>query len=76
VIYDHYHVTITGSISVNTASGETKLQFRIEGEIEKKAVRMNAARKAQATIKQWRTSVSQRAMVAVCATPIARAHQG
>ncbi|HEX2462750.1 MAG TPA: hypothetical protein VHJ58_21605, partial [Vicinamibacterales bacterium] len=40
VIYDHYKVTIVGSVPVQSASGETKLQFRIEGEIDGKAVRI------------------------------------
>jgi hypothetical protein len=33
VIYNRYQVTIAGSVPVQPASGETKLQFRIEGEI-------------------------------------------
>jgi hypothetical protein len=39
VIYDRYKVTIAGSIPVQSASGDTKLQFHIEGEIDRKAVR-------------------------------------
>ena len=39
VIYNRYKVTIAGSVPVQSASGETKLQFRIEGEIDQKAVR-------------------------------------
>jgi hypothetical protein len=39
VIYNRYKVTVTGSVPVQSASGETKLQFRIEGEIDEKAVR-------------------------------------
>ena len=39
VIYDRYKVTIVGSIPVQSASRETKLQFRIEGEIDRRAVR-------------------------------------
>jgi hypothetical protein len=39
VIYNRYKVTIAGSVPVQSASGETKLQFRIEGEIDEKAVR-------------------------------------
>jgi site-specific DNA recombinase len=49
VIYNRYHVAIVGSVPVQSASGETKLRFRIEGEIDKKAVRVNATRKAQIT---------------------------
>jgi hypothetical protein len=39
VIYNRYKVTLTGSVPVQSASGETKLQFRIAGEIDQKAVR-------------------------------------
>jgi DNA invertase Pin-like site-specific DNA recombinase len=39
VIFNRYKVTVTGSVPVQSASGETKLQFRIEGEIDGKAVR-------------------------------------
>jgi hypothetical protein len=39
VIYNRYKITIAGSVPVQSASGETKLQFRIEGEIDRKAVR-------------------------------------
>jgi hypothetical protein len=39
VIYNRYKVTIVGSVPVQSASGEIKLQFRIEGEIDQKAVR-------------------------------------
>jgi hypothetical protein len=39
VIYNRYQVTLVGSIHVQAASEETKLQFRIEGEIDPKAVR-------------------------------------
>jgi hypothetical protein len=39
VIYNRYKVTIAGSVPVPSASGETKLQFQIEGEIDRKAVR-------------------------------------
>jgi hypothetical protein len=45
VIYKGYKVTITGSVPVQTTSGQTKLQFRITGEIDKAAVRRNAQRK-------------------------------
>jgi site-specific DNA recombinase len=43
VIFNRYKVTITGSVPIQSASGETKLQFRIAGEIDKLAVRINAA---------------------------------
>jgi hypothetical protein len=39
VIYNRYKVTLVGSVPVQATSGDTKLQFRIEGEIEEKAVR-------------------------------------
>jgi hypothetical protein len=39
VIYNRYKVTIAGSVPVQPAPGESKLQFRIEGEIDRKAVR-------------------------------------
>jgi site-specific DNA recombinase len=43
VIYNRYKVTITGSVPIQAASGENKLEFRIKGEIDKSAVRLNAA---------------------------------
>jgi site-specific DNA recombinase len=49
VIFNHYHIAIVGSVPVQSASGETKLRFRIEGEINKLVLRRNAARKAWAT---------------------------
>jgi hypothetical protein len=36
VIYNRYKVTIAGSVPLSSASGETQLQFRIEGEIDRK----------------------------------------
>jgi hypothetical protein len=39
VIYNRYKITIAGSVPVQSTLGETKLQFRIEGEIDGKAVR-------------------------------------
>src|SRR5919106_481792 len=39
VIYDRYKVAIAGSVPVQSASGEAKLPFRIEDEIDQKAVR-------------------------------------
>jgi len=47
VIYNRYHVALVGSVPVNSASGETKLRFRIEGEIDIAAARSNANRKAR-----------------------------
>jgi hypothetical protein len=43
VIYNRGKVTITGSVPIQAASGETKLQFRIKGEIKQVARRGNAA---------------------------------
>jgi hypothetical protein len=39
VIYNRYKVTIVCSVPVQSASGETKLPFRVEGEIDPKKVR-------------------------------------
>jgi site-specific DNA recombinase len=39
VIYNRYQVTVMGSVPVQSATGETKLQFRIAGEIDIVAVR-------------------------------------
>jgi hypothetical protein len=39
VMYHRYKVTIAGSVPVQSVSGDTKLRFRIEGEIDGKAVR-------------------------------------
>jgi hypothetical protein len=46
VIYNRYNVTIVGSVPVQSASGETKLPFRIEGKIDIAAIRSAASRKA------------------------------
>jgi hypothetical protein len=42
VIYNRYKVTIAGSVPAHSPSGDTKLQFRIEGEIDQKAVRLGS----------------------------------
>jgi len=39
VIYTGYKITILGSVLVQTASGQVRLQFRIRAEIDKSAVR-------------------------------------
>jgi hypothetical protein len=57
VIYNGYKVTITGSVPVQTPSGQTKLQFRIAGEIDKAAVRRNAQRKIAETRMATRSGV-------------------
>jgi hypothetical protein len=41
--------TVTGSVPVQTTTGQTKLQFRIVSEIDKAAVRRNAQRKIAET---------------------------
>ena len=54
MIYNGYKATVTGSVPVQTTSGQTKLQFRIVGEIDKAAVRKNAQRKiAERRIAKW-----------------------
>jgi hypothetical protein len=47
VIYDGYKVTVSGSVPIQTASGATRLQFRIKGEIDRATVRRNAQRRVQ-----------------------------
>jgi hypothetical protein len=39
VIFNRYKVTVVGSVPVQTASGQARLQFRIRAEIDKSAVR-------------------------------------
>jgi hypothetical protein len=39
VIYSRYKVTVVGSVPVQTASGQAKLEFRIKSEIDQSAVR-------------------------------------
>jgi hypothetical protein len=46
VIYNRYNVTIAGCVPVQSASGETKLPFRIEGKIDIAAIRSAASREA------------------------------
>jgi hypothetical protein len=55
VIYNRYQVTIVGSVPIQSASGATKLQFRIEGEIDPKAVRSRprAIRPEDERWKEW-----------------------
>jgi site-specific DNA recombinase len=49
VVYDHYKVTILGSVPAQTASGAAKLEFCIKAEIDKAEVRRNTARQIAAT---------------------------
>ena len=46
VIFDHYNVTVGGSVPLQTASEKRKLAFRIEGEINIAAIRSDSARRA------------------------------
>jgi hypothetical protein len=43
VVFSRYKVMIVGSVPMQSASGETKLQFRVEGEIDAKAVRRSGS---------------------------------
>ena len=43
IIYDRYKVTVVGSIPIQAFSGNTKLRFEINGEIDRKRVRLNGA---------------------------------
>lgn len=45
VIYNRYKVTILGSVPIQSASGETTVQFRIKGEIDAVAVHRNGQRR-------------------------------
>jgi hypothetical protein len=46
VIYNRYDVTLLGSVPIQSATGDTKLPFRIEGKIDINAVRSESCRKA------------------------------
>jgi hypothetical protein len=59
VIYNRYSVTIVGSVPVQSASGETKLPFRIEGKIDIAAIRSAASRRAALETMRALHSVSQ-----------------
>jgi hypothetical protein len=39
VIFDHYKITVVGSVPIQTGTGASTLPFRIKGEINKVAVR-------------------------------------
>jgi site-specific DNA recombinase len=56
VIYDHYEVTLIGSVPLHTATGSTKLPFRIVGAINIKKVRSEAQRKA--ALQQWHVEMA------------------
>jgi hypothetical protein len=56
VIYDHYDVTVVGSVPVQTTTGASKLPFRIQGTINIKKVRSEAQRKG--ALRQWRAEMA------------------
>jgi hypothetical protein len=64
VIYKGYKVTVTGSVPVQTASGETKLQFRLKGEINRTAVR---SQRPEVTPNDGPSKVWQEKLAGVCA---------
>ena len=45
VIHGRGKVTVLGSVQVRSPSGETRLQFRLKGEIDRAAVRINGQRR-------------------------------
>jgi hypothetical protein len=47
VIHNRYQITITGTVPVQSVTGQTTLRFRIKGEIDPVRVRGNAAQKAR-----------------------------
>jgi hypothetical protein len=59
VIYNRYNVTVVGSISVRTESGQTGLLFRIEGKIDIAAIRSNLCRKAALRAMRSTASVAE-----------------
>jgi hypothetical protein len=63
VIYDRYNVTIVGSVPVQSASGETKLPFRIEGKIDIAAIRSSSSRRAALQAMRSLASVSETSSV-------------
>jgi hypothetical protein len=67
VTYNRYHVTITGSVPVQTAKGETKLQFRIADKIDIVAVRSNSQRSGRPKQKMALSPLAGRVSVLVAA---------
>jgi site-specific DNA recombinase len=65
VIYNRYNVTIAGCVPLQSASGETKLPFRIEGKINIAAIRSAASRTAALKAMRVLASASNRSSVAV-----------
>ena len=54
VIYNPYKVAIVGFVPAHSGSGDTKLPFRIKGEIDAKAVR-SRARTMRLNDRRWKT---------------------
>jgi site-specific DNA recombinase len=67
VTYDHYKVTVLGSVPVQTASGQKKLHFRIRSEINITKVRSQSCRKA--ALEMMRTLAVENA-TATAAEPV------
>jgi hypothetical protein len=63
VIYYRYDVAIVGSVPLQSASGDTKLPFRIKGTIDIKAVRSESCRKA--ALEQLRAEAAEAAAAKV-----------
>ena len=59
VIYDHYSVTLIGSVPVQTISSTSKLPFRIEGVINIKRVPSKAQRNG--ALRQWHAEMAPNA---------------
>jgi hypothetical protein len=74
VIYEHYEVTLLGSMPLHTATGSTKLSFRIVGTINIKKVRSEAQREDEAPFSD-RKEIS-RAHVRANATRLTMAKRG
>jgi hypothetical protein len=67
VIYNRYKVAISGSVPVQSGSGETKVQFRIEDEIDIVAVRSNSQRNGRQQQKIALSPLAARVSVLVAA---------
>jgi hypothetical protein len=65
VTYNRYSVTVVGSVPVQSASGGTKLPFRIEGKIDIAAIRSAASRKAALEAMRLLAPASDKSSVAV-----------
>ena len=67
VIYNRYTVTIMGSVPVQSASGESKVPFRIEDEIDIAAVRSNSQRNGRQQQKMALSPLAGRVSILVAA---------